>query len=103
MRTDSEIQKDVKDELSWSANVKSDDVNVEVKDGFVTLSGTLDSYARKVAAENAALSVIGVADVTNKIEIKLGKASERSDSDIEEAVYNTLKWNSSIKEEDVKV
>jgi osmotically-inducible protein OsmY len=103
MRTDSEIQKDVKDELSWEPSVDSKDINVTVKDSFVTLSGKLDSYSKKIAAENTALRVVGVANVVNNIEVSLQKNSEKTDSEIERAVYNTLEWSSSIPEKEIKV
>jgi osmotically-inducible protein OsmY len=103
MRTDSEIQKDIQEELVWEPSVNSNSVNVSVINGFVTLSGTLDSYAKKIAAENIALRVNGVIDVSNNIEVKLSKIFEKSDSDIESAVYNALKWSSSIPEENIKI
>jgi osmotically-inducible protein OsmY len=103
MRTDSEIQKDIQEELAWEPSVNSNNVNVSVINGFVTLSGILDSYSKKIAAENTALRVSGVIDVSNNIEVKLSKIFEKSDLDIESAVYNALKWSSSIPEENVKI
>lgn len=50
-KTDAEIQDDVLDELSWDARVQPNEIGVAVKDGIVTLSGRVDSYTKKWAAE----------------------------------------------------
>jgi osmotically-inducible protein OsmY len=103
MKTDLEIKNDVKDELIWEPSVSSKDVNVDVKNGFVTLSGSVDAHYQKVAARQAAERVIGVIGVTNNIDVKLLPVFNRTDSEIEKAVLNALKWNTSIPEEKIKV
>jgi osmotically-inducible protein OsmY len=64
MRTDLEIQKDIKEELVREPSVNPNDINISVVEGLVTLSGPLDSYSKKIAAENAALRVSGVLDLS---------------------------------------
>jgi osmotically-inducible protein OsmY len=59
-RTDVDIQQDVLAELKWEPRVKPNEVGVMVKDGVVTLTGTVVSYAKRWAAEEAALRVRGV-------------------------------------------
>ena len=59
-RTDQEIQKDVLAELQWDAQVQPNEIGVSVKDGVVTLTGWVDSYLKKWAAEEAANRVEGV-------------------------------------------
>ena len=51
--TDEQIQRDVLDELKWDMRVRPNEVGVSVKDGIVTLTGWVDSYAKKLAAEAA--------------------------------------------------
>ncbi len=80
IRTDEEIQKDVLAELKWDAQVQPNEIGVAVKDGVVTLTGWVDSYLKKWAAEDAAHRVSGVRAVANEIEVKL--ATERTDADI---------------------
>jgi len=58
------------------------EIGVVVKDGIVTLTGWVDSYTKRWAAEEAALRVKGVKGVANEIEVRLPASSERTDADI---------------------
>src|SRR2546430_939573 len=53
MRSDSEIKRDVEDELRWDPDIDPTDIAVAVKSGVVTLTGFVRSYAHKFAAERA--------------------------------------------------
>jgi len=105
LASDKDLQQDVLDELDWDPEVAVTDVGVEVDDGVVTLTGTVDSYAKKAAAERAALRVGGVRAVANDIQVKLPGTWSRTDTDIAKAVADALEWNSSVPVEaiDVKV
>jgi len=96
MRTDPEIERDVKEELEWDQAVNSKNLTVKVNNGVVILSGTLNSYPKKIAAGKATARVRGVTDVINEVEIRFSGELERSDDEIEEVVFNALKWNSAI-------
>src|SRR3979409_636290 len=84
-RSDADIQRDVLDELNVDARAQSNEIGVVVKDGIVTLTGWVDSYTKRWAAEEAALRVRGVKGVANDIEVRLPASSERTDADIAEA------------------
>ncbi len=71
MKTDSELQHDVLDELKWEPSMDAAHIGVSAKDGVVTLSGHVSSYAEKFAAERAAKRVQGVLAVANELEVKL--------------------------------
>lgn len=103
MKTDAEIQKDVMDELKWEPFLKASEIGVAVKNGVVTLSGTVDSYWKKVSAESAAGKVSGVKAVAEDIVVKFASDSKKTDAQIAEAVLNALKWNSSVPEDKLKV
>ncbi|MGB8706269.1 MAG: BON domain-containing protein [Gillisia sp.] len=103
MKTDVEIRNDVLDELAWQPTIDETEIGVIVKDGIVTLTGTVDSYAKKLAAENAVKSVKGVKAVAEDIEVKYGTSFKRSDADIAKAVISALEWNSSVPEEKVRI
>ena len=75
MKTDSELQRDVLDELKWEPSVDAAHIGVSAKDGVVTLSGHVSSYAEKFAAERAAKRVQGVLAVANELEVKLSTGS----------------------------
>jgi osmotically-inducible protein OsmY len=53
MKTDSQLQRDVAEEVRWDPSINDEEIRVAAKDGVVTLSGTVDSYAEKYAAERA--------------------------------------------------
>ena len=60
MKTDSQLQHDVIEELGWDAAIQAAKIGVSVQDGIVTLSGDVDSYGQKWDAERAAQRVTGV-------------------------------------------
>jgi len=103
MKTDLEIQKDVMDELRWTPSLNSTEIGVAVKKGIVTLSGTVDTYAKKLSAEKAAKSIEGVKAIAEDIEVKISSLGKKTDTDIAGAALNALKWNSSVNEEKIKV
>src|SRR5439155_26566956 len=93
IRTDAQIQTDVLAELKWEPRVAPNEVGVSVKDGVVTLTGWVDSYAKRWAAEEAAHRVRGVKAVANDIEVRLPHADERTDADIAAAAVRALEWD----------
>ena len=95
-QTDEEIQKNVLSELKWDARVQPNEIGVVVKDGVVTLTGWVDSYTKRWAAEEAAHRVRGVKAVANEIEVRLPSASERTDADIAAAAVRALEWDAFI-------
>jgi osmotically-inducible protein OsmY len=95
-RTDQQIQRDVLDELKWDARVLPNEIGVTVKDGIVTLTGWVDTYTKKWAAEEAALRVRGVKAVANDVEVRLPSAVERTDTDIAAAATRALQWDAFV-------
>jgi osmotically-inducible protein OsmY len=91
MRSDSDIKRDVEDELNWDPNVDSTDIAVAVKSGVVTLTGFVRSFAHKFAAESAAKRVAGVVGLANDLEVRLPGADERPDPEIARDVVAQLK------------
>lgn len=103
MKTDSEIQKDVIEQLKWESFLKASEIGVAVKNGVVTLSGTVDSYLKKIAAEDAAKRISGVKVVAEDIDVKYPNSLIKNDTEIAEAVLNSLKWHSAVNEEKIKI
>ena len=95
-RTDTQIQSDVLAELRWDARVMPNEIGVMVKDGVVTLTGWVDSYTEKWAAEEAAHRVRGVKAVANDIEVRLPSIAERNDADIAAAAVRALEWDAFV-------
>src|SRR3981189_3318487 len=103
IRTDDQIQLDVLDELTWDARVQPNEIGVAVKDGVVTLTGTVDSYTKRWAAEEAAHRVRGVKAVANDIEVRISRDAERTDADIAAAAVRALEWDAFISVEKLDV
>src|SRR5438874_13590326 len=82
MRADSEIKRDVEDELRWTPDLDPTDIGVAVKNGVVTLTGFVRSYSQKYEAEKAAKRVAGVVGLANDLEVRLVGIDERPDPDI---------------------
>jgi osmotically-inducible protein OsmY len=93
---DTEIRRDVQNELQWDPSLDETAVGVNVKDGVVTLVGAVAHYADRYTAEEVAKRVNGVRAVANDLEVKIPAPGERSDTDIANAAANALKWNFSI-------
>lgn len=102
-RTDEEIQQDVLAELRWDARVQPNEIGVVVKGGVVTLTGWVDSYIKKWAAEEAALRVRGVKAVANDIEVRLSESGQRTDADIAAAAVRALEADAFLSPEKVHV
>jgi len=103
MRTDTEIQRDIEDELRWDPSLGNDDIAVTVRDGVVTLAGFVKSYLDKWQAERAASKVRGVKAIANDLNVKLPSSSERPDPDVARAALDALKWNIAVPHDRIKV
>lgn len=93
MQTNAEIQQAVLHELRWDTRVDEAEVGVEVDGGIVTLTGTVNSWAKRMAAQEAAHRVRGVLDVANDIQVKPPGSPQQNDTDIARAVRRTLEWD----------
>lgn len=103
MKTDSQIQKDVMDQLSWEPYLNAAQIGVAVKNGIVTLSGQVDTYSKKLIAENAAKKISGVKAIAEDIQIGVSPVYNKTDAEIAEAVLNALKWHTAVQEDKIKI
>lgn len=94
-KTDHQIQQDVLRELEWDPRVRETEIGVQIQDGVVTLTGTVDSWAKKVAAKDAAHRVIGVLDVANDIRVHR-PGEKKTDTEIATAVRRALEWDAFV-------
>jgi osmotically-inducible protein OsmY len=92
-KTDDRIRHEVLTELEWDSRLDGSDIHVAADHGAVTLTGTVDSYAEKHAAQEAAHRILGVTDVANDLEVKLPEKHLRSDTAIAHAVRHALEWD----------
>lgn len=96
MRTDTELQHAVMEELAWEPSIDAAEIGVSAESGIVTLSGTVKSLPQKWSAEKAAQRVSGVNAVTDEIVVKLPGDTGLSDAEIARAAVNALDWNASL-------
>jgi osmotically-inducible protein OsmY len=101
--TDLELKKSVEAEMDYEPGVHAAEIGVAAKDGIVTLTGRVQSYWEKLAAERAASRVSGIKAVVNELEIRLPSFSERTDEDIARAALNALDWSTSVPSDRIKV
>ena len=96
MKTDTQLKADVTDELAWDPAINAAGIGVMVKEGVVTLTGHLDSFAEKHAAERAVRRVAGVRAIALELDVKLAPEHRRSDSEIAQAAATSLRLNSLV-------
>jgi osmotically-inducible protein OsmY len=103
VKTDAQLQQDVMNELKWEPTIQAAEIGVAVKDGVVTLSGNVDSYGKKWAADRAAKRVYGVKAVIEEIKVTLAGSYKRPDKDIAKSATDVLDWNILVPSHRVKV
>ena len=91
MKTDTQLQKDVMDEIKWEPSATAAQIGVSAANGVVTLNGTVATYAEKCAVERAAQRVQGVKAIAEEITIKPFGVHARTDAEIAKAVVSSLK------------
>lgn len=102
-KTNTQIQKDVYDELRWDPRITEAEIGVSVLEGVVTLSGYVPLYAEKTAAQEAAKRVSGVTAVVDDIKVKIMSAFQKDDQDIAKAAMNALEWHVWIPHKNIKL
>ncbi|MEH1167134.1 BON domain-containing protein [Micromonospora sp. CPCC 205539] len=102
-RTDQDIQSAVLDELTWEPRVQPHEIGVTVAEGVVTLTGRVDSYAKKWAAERATHRVARVRAVANDLAVRLPGNAERADPDLAAAAGHALEWDAFVPVEKLQV
>lgn len=103
MKTDSQLQRDAIAELKWEPLLREAEIGVAVKDGVITLTGTVNGYAKKSEAEDAVKRVAGVKAVVEKIEVKFTSTwAKKDDSDIASEIVNAFKWNWEVPSDKVR-
>lgn len=103
MKTDSQLQRDVLDELKWEPRVDHSQIGVTARDGVVTLTGFVADYAQKVAAERAAKRVHGVKAIAEEIEVRFASDPKTSDAEIAARILDIFAWDVTVPDDKLKV
>jgi osmotically-inducible protein OsmY len=103
MKTDVDLKRDVTAELAWDPAIGATAIGVAVKDGVVTLTGHLETFAEKHAVSRAVQRVTGVKAIALELDVKLSPDHKRSDTEIAENAEQALKWNTLTSPEAIRV
>ena len=96
MKTDSQLQSDVMDELVWDPSIDHAHIGVTAKGGVVTLSGFVSNYAQKMTAEHAAERVQGVQGIAEELRVRFPSDPKTSDDEIARRVLDVFAWDVTI-------
>jgi osmotically-inducible protein OsmY len=103
MKSNQELQTDVQSAINWEPTMHTAEIGVTVNDGVVTLSGSVDSYSKKIHAENAAKNVVGVKAIAEDIVIDYGNSIIKSDTEIANEILGAWKGNRNVPNDKIKV
>lgn len=103
MKSDMQLHKDIIEELRWDPRVKQAEIAVSAKDGVVTLTGSVENYAQKYAAERAVERVAGVRAVADDVHVRVPGSFQRTDTDIAHSAINALNWDIEVPDDKITV
>lgn len=103
MKSDTQLHKDIVEELRWDPRVKEAEVAVSAKDGVVTLTGSVETYAQKYAAERAVERVAGVRAIADDLRVRIPGSFQRTDTDIAHSAINALRWDIEVPDDKITV
>lgn len=97
------LLKEVKEAIKWEPILNSNDIDVSVNDGIVTLGGTVDNYTQKKEAEQTVKNIAGVKAVVDDVKVDLYFSAIKSDTDIAASVLKALHENWAVPDHLLKV
>jgi osmotically-inducible protein OsmY len=103
MKSNENLQKDVQSAIRWEPLLSETEIGVIAKDGVITLTGVVDSYAKKMEVENAAKNVSGVKAVAETIEVRYNSPFKKNDTEIAHEILNAWKWTWEVPNDQIKV
>lgn len=81
------------DELDFEPSIDAANIGVAVEKGVVTLTGHVESYIQKIAAERAVQRIKGVKAIAEEIEVRYPEQKKRSDDEIAQRAVSILSWS----------
>jgi osmotically-inducible protein OsmY len=101
--TDLDLKIDVQEALAWEPALDARSINISIRDGIVTLTGSVPSYPEKHVAEKAAGLVRGVKAVACELAVALPAFNSRSDQEIARAAADAIAWNTLLANTKIQV
>jgi osmotically-inducible protein OsmY len=102
MKSDMELARDVSEELKWDPRIIDDEIGISVRSGVVTLTGSVSTFAQKLAAVESVERVAGVRAVAQELTVKVYESSRQSDTDLAHQILSTLAWDIEVPHERIK-
>lgn len=103
MKANTKLQREVQDAIAWEPLLHAAEIGVTAKEGVVSLTGIVDSYAKKTEAESAAKKVAGVKALVENIEVKFPNSWKKTDAEVATEVLNAFKSNYTIPDNNIKI
>jgi osmotically-inducible protein OsmY len=104
IKTDAQIEQDIRQELIWDDRVDDLDIEVSVVNGVATLTGTVPNYTQRSLAAMDAWKIDGVKNVTNLLDVTYPTTvTVPTDAEIKGNAESTLIWNSTVDSTDIDV
>jgi osmotically-inducible protein OsmY len=101
--SDKELYSNLMDKLDFEPLIQSKDIALSIREGVVTIEGTVGSYVEKRAVERALNSIKGVKGIANGLRVSLGSTFKRTDSDIAKAAFRAFEWNFLVPHNKIKI
>nr|WP_315250661.1 BON domain-containing protein [uncultured Flavobacterium sp.] len=101
MKSNEELQKNVVAAINWEPLLQAAEIGVMTNNGTVTLTGSVNTYAKKAEAEQAAKNVAGVRTVLEDIKVVCNTKDKKTDAEITTAIENAFMWHWDIPSEKI--
>ena len=103
MKTDSQLQRDVMEELKWEPGVDHKRIGVAALNGVISLSGTVPNFAEKLLAEKTVRHVKGVRALAEDLQVRYDWQPKTSDPEIAKRVADILEWDPLVPRDRIEV
>ena len=103
MKTDDQIQQEVIEQLKWEPILNAAEIGVSVKQGVVTLTGIVDAYVKKLAAEQAVKNIAGVKAIAEDIQVGVSALYQRTDAEIAASVLQAIQTHTLVNQNRIRI
>jgi osmotically-inducible protein OsmY len=100
---DKTLRQNIIDELEFEPSVDASGIGVAVENSVVTLTGHVEHYWQKTAAEKAVWRVKGVKAIAEEISVRFASDKKNADDQIAARALNILEWDTAVPKNAVRV
>ncbi|MFC3907526.1 BON domain-containing protein [Legionella dresdenensis] len=103
MKTDSQLYTEIMEKLEFEPAIHPTHITLAVREGIVTLTGTVGHYPEKRKVERAVRGIEGVRGIVNDLAVNLIASLQRNDTDIAKTIIYALEWAINVPADKIKV